>query len=205
MLGTQIFLQPLWTPIPTRLSAASALGRGSIRTSSGLYSGAPIGIPYVVTDSRPAVTILFVSYAAESDPGPYPVPMNAPIEGQQADGSAFGVTAMCSSSTVMRISCMNWPTPTHRATGPGRLAAGQCFTWIQTMCALPGSPAGPVPTRLVFPSPRLVRYEEAASGVIRHALRFTVNTTRLLTCLRPRTGLLATRTLICPPWVCTYG
>ena len=56
-----------------------------------MYSGAPIGIPYVVVSGdQPKLNILFVSYADESDPGPYPVPMDASIEGQQADGSAFG-------------------------------------------------------------------------------------------------------------------
>lgn len=58
---------------------------------SGLYEGAPIGIPYVVVASTQAkVPITFTDYGDESDPGPYPVPANAPIEGQQANGSAFG-------------------------------------------------------------------------------------------------------------------
>ena len=58
---------------------------------AGLYEGAPIGIPYTVVDSsQPRVAIEFTDYGDESDPGPYPVPANAPIEGQKADGSAFG-------------------------------------------------------------------------------------------------------------------
>ena len=87
-------------------------------------------------------------------------------------------TAMCLSSIVMQISCMNWPTPTHRAMGPGRLAAGQCFTWIQTMCAHRAAGLDQRRRSWLPIFPGLVRYEEAASGVIRHALRFTVNTTR---------------------------
>ena len=48
---------------------------------SGLWDGAPIGIPYVaVPNGQPRVPITF-DYADESDPGPYPVPTNAPIEG----------------------------------------------------------------------------------------------------------------------------
>ena len=34
--------------------------------------------------------VRFTEYGDESDPGPYPVPPNAPIEGQRADGGAFG-------------------------------------------------------------------------------------------------------------------
>ena len=46
-------------------------------------SGGPIGIPYVVVPAgQPLVPINIVSsYPEESDPGPYPVPSNAPIEG----------------------------------------------------------------------------------------------------------------------------
>src|SRR4051812_39823863 len=45
------------------------------------WEGAPIGIPYVVVPtSQPKVPVAF-KYAEESDPGPYPVPPDAPIEG----------------------------------------------------------------------------------------------------------------------------
>src|ERR1044071_8557723 len=47
-----------------------------------VYQGAPNGIPYiVVSGSQPLVPIHLTSFASESDPGPYPVPANAPIEG----------------------------------------------------------------------------------------------------------------------------
>lgn len=46
-----------------------------------VWEGAPIGIPYViVSGSQPRVPVSF-DYADESDPGPYPVPPDAPIEG----------------------------------------------------------------------------------------------------------------------------
>src|SRR5207248_5409845 len=48
---------------------------------AGLYDGEPIGIPYtIVPGSQPSVPVSF-DYADESDPGPYPIPANAPIEG----------------------------------------------------------------------------------------------------------------------------
>ena len=49
---------------------------------SGTYAGKPIGIPYTVVpaDQLP-VRMKFTDYADESDPGPYPIPFNAPIEG----------------------------------------------------------------------------------------------------------------------------
>ena len=48
---------------------------------SGLYEGAPIGIPFVtVGKAQPRVPVSF-DYADESDRGPYPIPPNVPIEG----------------------------------------------------------------------------------------------------------------------------
>src|SRR6266576_459788 len=46
-----------------------------------VYNGAPNGIPFIVVPgSQPRVSVSF-DYADESDPGPYPVPPDAPIEG----------------------------------------------------------------------------------------------------------------------------
>src|SRR5215831_8267715 len=52
-----------------------------------VYNGAPNGIPYaVVPAGQPKVAVTF-DYDDESDPGPYPVPPSAPIEGgPQSDG-----------------------------------------------------------------------------------------------------------------------
>ncbi len=46
-----------------------------------VWRGAPNGIPYVVVrPDQPKVPVAF-QYADESDPGPYPIPPNPPIEG----------------------------------------------------------------------------------------------------------------------------
>jgi hypothetical protein len=48
---------------------------------SGTWEGGPIGIPYTVVGAgQPRVPVRF-GYAAESDPGPYPIPPDAPVEG----------------------------------------------------------------------------------------------------------------------------
>ena len=54
---------------------------------AGLWDGGPIGIPYTtVGGDRRRVRVRF-RYADESDPGPYPIPPDAPIEGGPgADG-----------------------------------------------------------------------------------------------------------------------
>jgi len=147
---------------------------------SGLYSGAPIGIPYVVVQgSQPRVTITFVSYGDESDPGPYPVPMNAPIEGQQADGSAFGgdrhVLVIDRDAKLLYELANAYP----QSDGTWQAGCGAVFHLDSNNVrpnAQPGWTSADAAGLPIFPG--LVRYEEAASGVISHALRFTVNTTR---------------------------
>ena len=57
----------------------------SAATRARLLGGAPIGIPYVVVSgSQGRVNIVFNAYGRESDPGPYPVPATAPVEGGSA-------------------------------------------------------------------------------------------------------------------------
>jgi hypothetical protein len=54
---------------------------------SGLYAGQSIGIPYVVVSGAPLVKVSFTAYGTESDPGPMPIPANAPIEGYPKPGN----------------------------------------------------------------------------------------------------------------------
>ena len=55
---------------------------------SGLYQGQSIGIPYLVVGSQQSpADITFTAYGDESDPGPMPIPQNAPIEGYPAPGN----------------------------------------------------------------------------------------------------------------------
>src|SRR5262249_14777712 len=47
-----------------------------------VWEGSPLGIPYVVVPGdQPRVPVRFVRDDDESDPGPYPVPPDAPVEG----------------------------------------------------------------------------------------------------------------------------
>ena len=55
---------------------------------SGTWNNVPIGIPFVVVcGDQPKLPVVFRAngydgnYGDESDPGPYPIPPNAPVEG----------------------------------------------------------------------------------------------------------------------------
>jgi hypothetical protein len=141
---------------------------------SGLYEGHKIGIPFVtVPGTQPRVPIYF-DEPGESDPGPYPVPPDAPVE---ADPNP-PVDSDRHVLVVDRDDCMLYElfASTRLDDGAAWYAfSGAVFdlrshafrpdTWTSADAA--GLPilAG------------LARYDEAASGVIRHALRMTTSPT----------------------------
>ena len=48
---------------------------------SGQWEGAPIGIPFITVSSDQELVPVTFRYDDESDPGPYPIPPDAPVEG----------------------------------------------------------------------------------------------------------------------------
>ncbi len=147
---------------------------------AGLYNGAPMGIPYVVVSgSQPKVAITFTAYGDESDPGPYPVPANAPIEGAMADGSVFGGDrhVLVIDRDSHRLYEMGNAYP--QAGGAWQASGGAVFHLDSNTVRPGGQPGWTSADAAGLPIfPGLVRYDEAASGIIRHALRFTVSSTR---------------------------
>ena len=54
---------------------------------SGFYQGSRIGIPFTTVPRAQKKVPVHFHYAGESDPGPYPIPKDAPIEGgRHSDG-----------------------------------------------------------------------------------------------------------------------
>jgi hypothetical protein len=69
-------------PNSANLIASMGLGTSLHPDFGTVWNGAPNGIPYVVVSGTQAkVPITFTDYGDESDPGPYPVPPDAPVEG----------------------------------------------------------------------------------------------------------------------------
>ncbi|MEA2842776.1 MAG: hypothetical protein QOJ69_447, partial [Actinomycetota bacterium] len=135
---------------------------------SGTWDGGPIGIPYtVVPGTQPRVPVSF-DYADESDPGPYPVPANAPIEGGPAATGDRHVLV------VDKDQCRLWELYSAYPQGGGASwTAGSGATWSMTSNAMRplGWTSGDAAGLPILPG--LVRYEEVAAGQIDHAIRFT--------------------------------
>lgn len=136
------------------------------------WNGGPFGIPYVVVGAdQPKVKVTF-QYASESDPGPYPIPPNAPIEGGSAStGDRHVIVVQPSTGKLYELFDAH-----PNADGSWRAGSGAVFnlsTGADRPAGWTSADAAGLPIL-----PGLVRYDEVASGVINHAIRFTVASTR---------------------------
>jgi len=156
-------------------SAAFIASMGADRTLHAdfgtAWRGSPIGIPYVLVGAAQAPVPVSFRYADESDPGPYPIPPAAPVEGgplARGDRHVLVVDVDC----LLLYEIFN-----ARRDGPG-WAAGSGAVFDLTSNAL--RPAGWTSADAAgLPIlPGLVRREEVAAGEIRHALRFTASRTQ---------------------------
>lgn len=127
------------------------------------------GIPYtVVGEGQPKVPIKFTKYKSESDPGPYPVPLNAPIEGGGKHGHGDKHVLVMQEGT-----CMLYELYKAAQKGEGWKAAGGARFDLRSNALRPeGWTSADAAGLPIFPL--LARYPEVASGRIDHALRVTV-------------------------------
>jgi len=146
---------------------------------SGFYEGASIGIPFLVVPfAEPKVEIRYVPFAneppaaEESDPGPYPVPADAPIEGgPQATGDRHVLVVQEGSCTLFEL-YKAVPDPD----GSWNAVSGARFDLESHELRIDGSTSADAAGLPIFPG--LARHEEVAAGEIAHALRFTAPRTR---------------------------
>src|SRR5688572_13219430 len=131
------------------------------------YDGGGYGIPYNVVGGGRKKKYVTFQYASESDRGPYPIPRRPKIE----SGSDRHMLI------VDRDNCVLYELYAARKTSTG-WRAGSGAIWNLNSNAL--RPAGWTSADAAgLPIlPGLVRYDEVAGGVIRHALRFTAPVTR---------------------------
>jgi hypothetical protein len=133
-----------------------------------VWDGGPNGIPYVVVDStQPKYPATFY-YADESDPGPYAIPPDAPIEW----GSDHHVLALDADNKIL----YELYDATFNAT-ERRWYAGSGAIWnLNVNYYRPDGWTSADAAGLPM-LPGLVRYDEVQRGEITHALRFTVSDT----------------------------
>jgi hypothetical protein len=126
------------------------------------------GIPYtIVASSQVSVPITFVDWPEQSDPGPYPIPLYAPVESGSDDHVPVAQSGACKLFELYNA----------QQIGNGWQASnGAVFDFTSNAsrpnCWTSADAAGlPI-------LPGLVRYDEVAAGAINHAVRFTVQSTQ---------------------------
>jgi hypothetical protein len=133
------------------------------------------GFPYsVVGAGQRKLPIHYTAYGDESDPGPFPVPARAPVEGgNRSDGDRHVIVvdrSACKLHELYRAFYVPKPRPHWNADSGTewdlRSAARRPEGWTSADAA--GLP--------IFPG--LVRYDEVASGRLDHAIRVTFESTR---------------------------
>jgi hypothetical protein len=138
---------------------------------SGLWEGAPIGIPITVVGRRQPKTRVSFEYADESDRVAYPIPRNIAIEGgRRSDGDRHALI-------VDRDSCKLYELFALYPQGRGWRAGSGAVWNLRTNRLRPAGWTSADAAGLPI-LPGLARYDEVRRGVIDHALRFTVRRTR---------------------------
>ena len=139
---------------------------------SGLWEGAPIGIPYtVVCGSEPLRAVTFRSngydgnYGDESDAGPYAIPLSAAIEGNgEGDSHVIAVDKENGILYELYNASLN--------NGSWEASSGAIFNLQSNALRTEGWTSADAAGLPIFPG--LVRYEEILKGNIDHAIRFTL-------------------------------
>jgi hypothetical protein len=155
-------------PNSARYIASIGLG-GHLHPDFGTEPG--YGIPYtVVGPHQREVPIRFSEYGEESDPGPYPVPANAPVEGAGEAGDRHVLV-------LQSGRCKLYELYGAKRDGLGwEAGSGAVFNLRSNALRPEGWTSADAAGLPIFPL--LVRYPEVHAGRIDHALRMTVPRTQ---------------------------
>ncbi len=129
------------------------------------------GIPYtVVPAAQPKVPITFTEFGEESEPGPYPVPPDATVEGAGEAGDRHVLV-------LQEGACRLYELYSAARLGSGwEAGSGAVFNLRSNALRPDGWTSADAAGLPIFPL--LVRYPEVRAGRIEHALRVTVPRTQ---------------------------
>jgi hypothetical protein len=138
---------------------------------SGLIDGAPFGIPVTTIRSDQKRVPVSFEYADESDPGPYPVPPDARIEGgPNADGDRHVILHDPTGCRLYELY------DAHPAGAGWRAGSGAVYDLRSNRLRAAGATSADAAGLPILPG--LVRFDEVRSGRVDHAIRLTTNRTR---------------------------
>jgi hypothetical protein len=129
------------------------------------------GIPFVVVPgTQPLVPITYGAYGDESDPGPFPIPLDAPIEGGGGGGDSHVLVLQEQTCQLFELFAA------HRTSGGWFADSGARFDLFTGAPRPVGWTSADAAGLAILPG--LVRYDEVAAGLIQHAIRVTFSQTQ---------------------------
>jgi hypothetical protein len=153
-----------WLPVAPRSDAyINSIGR-----NTGLHPDFGAGEP----GTQPEVEIIFTAYGYQSDPGPYPIPPNPPIEGGPDSHGDRHVLVVQTGDCVLYELYHAVP----QADGSWEADSGAVYDLNSHELRPAGWTSADAAGLPILPG--LARYDEVAAGQIRHALRFTADYTQ---------------------------
>lgn len=162
-------------PNSDNLIASIGLTTGLHPDFGTVWNGAPNGIPYiVVSGTQPRVPMNWTAYGDESDPGPYPVPPDAPIEGGPNSTGDRHVLVVDRDNWILYELGYAFPI---NGGASWDANCGAVFDLNSNALRPAGWTSADAAGLPIFPG--LVRYDEVfEQQEIKHAIRFTAQTTR---------------------------
>ena len=136
------------------------------------WNGGPFGIPYVVVSGTQGKVPVSFDYDDESDPGPYPIPPDAPIEGGSSSSGDRHVLIVDRDAWKLYELFAAYP----QTDGSWHAGSGAVFDLGSNALRPAGWTSADAAGLPILPG--LVRYDEVVAGEIAHALRFTVSHTQ---------------------------
>ncbi len=137
----------------------------------------------LVPPGQSRVNAAIRSYPDESDPGPYPIPDNAPVENWPLDGRTLAAAQAGKENAdrhvivVDPVSRMLYEFYQGRTTPAGwECACAAVFDLKSNRLRPDGWTSSDAAGLPIFPA--IIRYDEVERGMVGHAMRFTVRTTR---------------------------
>lgn len=133
------------------------------------WEGKPIGIPVTVVGTGQApVDIIYEAYGSESDPGPFPIPADAAVEGgPESDGDRHVIVVDRNNGVLYEL---------YRAFligGAWHADSGARWDLKTNSTRTRGWTSADAAGLPIYPG--LVRYEDIERGSLNHAVRFTVS------------------------------
>jgi len=149
--------------------------QGGDRLHPDFGSPRPYGFPFaVIGPGRRRLPVNYTAYGEESDPGPFPIPSGAPVEGgNRSDGDRHVLAVDRSTCTLYELyRAFYKPRPRPHWNADSGVAWDLDSTALRPAGWTSADAAG-LP---IFPG--LVRYDEVAEGRLEHAIRVTFESTR---------------------------